>query len=1047
MKKLIAIILIPCVILGVGISVWLVSRNSNTEPDTSNIPPYEAEPSFVNGQILQCWNWSFQNIKDNLDIIFEQGFSAIQTSPIQGIKQSTKESSSTVSNSWWLYYEPINFNVETNSYNALGTFAEFKAMCEEAEKYGIKVIVDVVLNHTANNGASGSISSLVPESLRNDMGNWHDLSKNSWNETRWDITQFSLSGKADLNTSSSTVQECAINFLKECIDLGADGFCFNKAKNIEVPADGKYASDFWPNVINETTKYAQSTKGFTPYYYGELVDGPSGFGDKENAQIILDSYMSFMNVAQNSVSDSIRNAIVNGDALGASRTDFYFADGSKSLGNKSILLPETYETYMSGTSSVDIADINKAWALLGSRKNVVGLYFARPSDINAPIGSIGIEGWSNEETRVINQFKSNYMGQVENVSASGSIVINERGTSGAVIVNCGGTSDYVNIKVNMLVNGTYVDELTGNIFTVYNGHVEGEIGLTGIAVITQDSTAKPDESVPPESSVRIYFNNNSYGWNTVYAYVYNNTLKNEEWPGVEMEYDDETGYYFMDLTGELANGNVVFTENKDSTTNRYPPLLQDGLAINGTDMIFDENHTWKEYSETEPPIIEEPASFYIYFDNSFYNWSKVYAYAYSDTDENASWPGVEMELDSDTGYYKIGIGESLKNGKIIFTESENATTNRYPSSMLAGLTLEGKGMLFSKDNVWTEFSPSEVIIYFDNSSYKWSKVYAYVYNDLTENAKWPGVEMTYDKSLGYYKLELSGDLATKGKVLFSEHESAYENRYPAAGEKGLDIGGKNMIFASGHSWNKYIPKNESVGVNSAITVYFDNSSYKWSKVYAYVYNDTTENAKWPGVEMTYDKKMGYYKLELVGELSKNGKVLFTENADSFENRYPAQGETGLSLSGKDMIFSTDYSWKEYIPVFLPSNAKYSVKGDFLLGVTEKTKVSTLISSFKFNNISVVNHNNKKVSSSAYVGTGYKIRLMKNGKIIDSHIIVVCGDVDGNCVVNSSDYLKIKRELIGKYSSKDAYILAADIDQNKKIDNEDCLKLKMDFLSD
>ncbi|MBO7254099.1 MAG: dockerin type I repeat-containing protein, partial [Clostridia bacterium] len=152
-------------------------------------------------------------------------------------------------------------------------------------------------------------------------------------------------------------------------------------------------------------------------------------------------------------------------------------------------------------------------------------------------------------------------------------------------------------------------------------------------------------------------------------------------------------------------------------------------------------------------------------------------------------------------------------------------------------------------------------------------------------------------------------------------------------------------------------------------------------------------------------------------------------------------------SGKDMIFSAKYSWKEYIPVFLPSNAKYSVKGDFLFGVTEKTKVSTLISSFKFNNISVVNQNNKKVSSSAYVGTGYKIRLMKNGKIIDSHIIVISGDVDGNCVVNSSDYLKIKTELIGKYNSKDAYILAADIDQNKKIDNEDCLKLKKDFLSD
>ncbi|MGN1112833.1 MAG: alpha-amylase family glycosyl hydrolase, partial [Acutalibacteraceae bacterium] len=204
------------------------------------------------GQILQCWNWSFNNIKNNMAKIASQGFSAIQTSPIQSTKETTKEYYSNMKNSWWVYYQPTNFNIETNSYNALGTASDFKAMCTEAHKYGIKVIVDAVLNHTANNG-SNSVSSLVPSDLRNDSSCWHDISKNSWYESRYDITQFCMEGIPDLNTGNTKVQNYAINFLKECIDAGADGFRFDGAKHIEVPTDFSYASQFWPNVINATT--------------------------------------------------------------------------------------------------------------------------------------------------------------------------------------------------------------------------------------------------------------------------------------------------------------------------------------------------------------------------------------------------------------------------------------------------------------------------------------------------------------------------------------------------------------------------------------------------------------------------------------------------------------------------------------------------------------------------------------------------------------------------------------------------------------------------
>jgi alpha-amylase len=87
-----------------------------TESTGANI--YGLLDNVQYGQILQCWNWSFDNIKANLPKIAAQGFTAVQTSPIQPIKESTKEYYSTVWNSSWVVYQPLAFHIEDNSRNA-----------------------------------------------------------------------------------------------------------------------------------------------------------------------------------------------------------------------------------------------------------------------------------------------------------------------------------------------------------------------------------------------------------------------------------------------------------------------------------------------------------------------------------------------------------------------------------------------------------------------------------------------------------------------------------------------------------------------------------------------------------------------------------------------------------------------------------------------------------------------------------------------------------------------------------------------------------------
>ena len=80
-------------------------------------------------------------------------------------------------------------------------------MCEEAHKYGIHVIVDVVSNHLGNQTGYDK-SPAIPDDIRNDDACWHT----NWNvnisdyDNRDRCINYSLEGLPDLNTENSKIQ-------------------------------------------------------------------------------------------------------------------------------------------------------------------------------------------------------------------------------------------------------------------------------------------------------------------------------------------------------------------------------------------------------------------------------------------------------------------------------------------------------------------------------------------------------------------------------------------------------------------------------------------------------------------------------------------------------------------------------------------------------------------------------------------------------------------------------------------------------------------------
>ena len=208
----------------------------------------------ADGSILHCWCWSFNTIKDNMSKIAEAGFTALQTSPINtcfiGEYGELNYWSEDLTGRWYYHYQPTDWKI--GNYQ-LGTRDEFAAMCEEAKKFNITVIVDVVPNHTTQltKYSRDQLQNLIDAVGGEDQLYHENDSKNvtNWN-SRNELTTYRIGGCPDVNTENPKFQSYFMDFMNDAIDLGAGGFRFDTAKHIGLPGDPldpkSKENDFWP---------------------------------------------------------------------------------------------------------------------------------------------------------------------------------------------------------------------------------------------------------------------------------------------------------------------------------------------------------------------------------------------------------------------------------------------------------------------------------------------------------------------------------------------------------------------------------------------------------------------------------------------------------------------------------------------------------------------------------------------------------------------------------------------------------------------------------
>lgn len=536
-------------------------------------------------------------------------------------------------------------------------------MCDEAEKYGIKVIVDVIANHTTPttsavsqdliDAGGGSLDTLYHKNNAYDLNDFSN---------RLACTTYKMGGLPDINTERTSFQDYFIEYLNDCVACGADGFRYDTAKHIGLPDDPKeddgFTNNFWQRVITEVNNADNL------FIYGEVLQG--------NNERIADYIEAIGHTTASTYGSKIRGAITNNILSKGTVSDYWLGDAPLNM----VTWVESHDNYINDGNWYNMTkeQVILGWAVITARKDGTPLFFDRPyySSVENEWGMnrIGTEGddmYKDKSVKAVNFFRTAMIGEDENIvnpNSDSTAVMIERGTKGAVIVN---TKDALKTGFETnLADGTYVNRVDGKTeYTVKNGKLtsDADIPANSVVVLYNDGYKEYEAAAEVGVAEDTVFNiqsgktatvkltcantdNAEYALNGAAAVSY----KNGETVTVSVPSGSEIAT--LELTAKNSKGVKTYERVVFATEVKYS-------ISSGTKVYFEKPDSWGD---------------------------QIFAYVYNDElYENETWPGIEMTKESD-GKYSYTFTEDWETPYIIFNDGDFADSQQYPADN--GLTVE-----------------------------------------------------------------------------------------------------------------------------------------------------------------------------------------------------------------------------------------------------------------------------------------------------------------------------------------------------------------------
>lgn len=796
--------------------------------------------AIKNGVIFHAWSWSFNTITQHLDEIAAAGYTAIQTSPpsecysVYNSNRLMGVNSDGTDGAWWWHYQPTKLAI--GNYQ-LGTRNEYIQMCSAAEERGIKIIADIVANHTTshytrdedgNEITAGQID-VDPEFIEA-VGGYDQLYHEHGfdevkNPTRTQSINYMDGGLPDINTENPRYQAYLIEYMNDLIACGCDGFRFDTAKIIGVDKQDGSSYDFWNAVtgqktINNYQKTSESpvhnvTLGDTDYdgtvdvnasdlfYYGEIV----------NDRTYDSKYRNYIAVTDDTYSYWVREAVRNGSIP----TSCTSSNGA--LNSQSVVWVESHDNYCGDskyTANMLTEDnIKLNWAIITARNVGTPLFFNRPEGSDALngnywgtniIGNKGNDQFKDPEIVAVNKFRTAMLGTNEylyNLNSNKIMQIDRYSSSlntyGSCIVNVGDAYTIKNAPTQLLT-GTYIDAVTGNEFEVTSNGLSGSV---------------------PASSVTVLYKKNVY-----YDVILNAVTSTDTFtdsltvtPTLKNGSSDDGTYQVVAddrvvESGSFTNG-VDFTIGNDVSLN--------GITQKDVSLILSATNSGGKtvsrtyyYTKTSSNAAVEAAddtstisnkTFIYFFDTMKGNKSSNNFYV-TLSGTSGSHDG-KMEYSDDLHCYFYAYDGTAGYTKARFTDNDKIKT---------AFTTINPGKLFAltgySSGTWIELSKiKKHTVYYCNTNANWDnggnrKPSAYIWNNIGGNlGEWPGVEMTSIGSLGsysnvysmnYYYPEISSKNKNFSNVIFNNKGSnqTYDMTLPS------DYSNPNIYYTEKTGYSK-----------------------------------------------------------------------------------------------------------------------------------------------------------------------------------------------------------------------------------------------------
>lgn len=423
--------------------------------------------SIQQANIFHAFNWKFKDIQEELPRIAAAGFGAVQTSPVQGNCASGAE--------WFYAYMPYDLAFTDAHANGVGKREDLRNLCQEAEKYGIKIIVDVVANHMNKTKSRRA-------AFWNEEG--HERNKGAVNyNSRQSVITGNLGDYYDVVSEHPEVIERMKNFLEDLKSLGVKGIRWDAAKHIGLPSED---CDFF--------KAASEVEGL--WQYGEILDNPGTSADTEYK--IAREYAQYIGLTDAQLCTRAINSFKNSNmpSYPTELTASEKRDGRGIPAERLVYWGESHDTYANtggNTKRTSQGKINHCYVYGACRKGETALWFSRPEETDYSKIKMGrkgsVDALENATIAAVNKFRI-AMGDSEQamdykMGQAGWFVCT-RQAGGAMLM--GPAPKVCDLEVSnaggYMPQGEYRDVISGNIFTVTADKITGTTGESGVAVLS-----------------------------------------------------------------------------------------------------------------------------------------------------------------------------------------------------------------------------------------------------------------------------------------------------------------------------------------------------------------------------------------------------------------------------------------------------------------------------------------------------------------------------------------------------------------------------------